>query len=122
MHSTNLNTAQLRARMAEIGADQGLSIRTWARNGTEQPPRIVLCTTYRPEPALAVLRAARDGRLRTPIVALSANVMAHQVAEYRAAGMDAVVGKPFEAERLWATVAELTGGGAEAAEPRAAAG
>jgi signal transduction histidine kinase/CheY-like chemotaxis protein len=50
-------------------------------------------------------------RPRTPIVALSANVMAHQVAEYRAAGMDAVVGKPFEAELLWTTVAEL------AAEP-----
>jgi len=56
---------------------------------------------------------AREGRLRTPIVALSANVMAHQVAEYRAAGMDAVVGKPFEAEALWATVAELAGGGTE---------
>ncbi|MDB5444806.1 MAG: hypothetical protein JWQ97_123, partial [Phenylobacterium sp.] len=41
------------------------------------------------------------------IIALSANVMAHQTAEYRAAGMDAVVGKPFEAEALWAAVAEL---------------
>jgi signal transduction histidine kinase/CheY-like chemotaxis protein len=50
---------------------------------------------------------ARANRRRTPIVALSANVMAHQVAEYRAAGMDAVVGKPFEAELLWSTVAEL---------------
>ncbi|CAN7423904.1 ATP-binding protein [Phenylobacterium sp. LjRoot225] len=50
---------------------------------------------------------AREGRPRTPIIALSANVMAHQVAEYRAAGMDAVVGKPFEAEALWSAVAEL---------------
>jgi signal transduction histidine kinase/CheY-like chemotaxis protein len=63
---------------------------------------------------------ARTGRPRTPIIALSANVMAHQVAEYRAAGMDAVVGKPFEAEALWAAVAELAapdalGGGAEMA-------
>jgi signal transduction histidine kinase/CheY-like chemotaxis protein len=49
----------------------------------------------------------REGRPRTPIIALSANVMAHQVAEYRAVGMDAVVGKPFEAEALWSAVAEL---------------
>ena len=48
----------------------------------------------------------REGRRRTPIIALSANVMAHQVAEYRAAGMDDVVGKPFEAEALWAAVAD----------------
>ena len=65
--------AQLRARMAEIGAEQGLSIRTWARNGTGQPPRIALCTTYRPEPAQAVLQAVRDGRLRATPVALLGN-------------------------------------------------
>jgi len=53
------------------------------------------------------LLEAREGRPRTPIIALSANVMAHQVAEYRAAGMDGVVGKPFEAEALWSAVAEL---------------
>jgi signal transduction histidine kinase len=67
---------------------------------------------------------AREGRSRTPIIALSANVMAHQVAEYRAAGMDAVVGKPFEAEALWSAVAELVLGeqdGVEAAEAFAAA-
>jgi formyltetrahydrofolate deformylase len=64
--------AELRARMAEIGADKGLSIRTWARNETE-PPRIVLCTTYRPEPAQAVLQAVRDGRLRSKPVALLGN-------------------------------------------------
>ena len=59
---------------------------------------------------------ARERRPRTPIIALSANVMAHQVAEYRAVGMDAVVGKPFEAEALWSAVAELVlteDGGAE---------
>jgi len=50
---------------------------------------------------------AREGRTRTPIIALSANVMAHQVAEYRTAGMDQVVGKPYEAEALWAAVADL---------------
>jgi signal transduction histidine kinase/CheY-like chemotaxis protein len=55
-----------------------------------------------------------EGRTRTPIVALSANVMAHQTAEYRACGMDAVVGKPFEVEALWGAIVGLTAG-AEAA-------
>jgi signal transduction histidine kinase/CheY-like chemotaxis protein len=65
---------------------------------------------------------AREGRVRTPIIALSANVMAHQVAEYRAAGMDKVVGKPFEAEALWSAVAELAlmDDGAEAEAERLA--
>jgi signal transduction histidine kinase/ActR/RegA family two-component response regulator len=44
-----------------------------------------------------------DGAV-TPIVALSANVMTHQIAEYLAAGMDDVVPKPVEAERLFAAV------------------
>jgi signal transduction histidine kinase len=64
---------------------------------------------------------AREGRRRTPIVALTANVMAHQVAEYLAVGMDAVVGKPYEAEVLWATIAELASGGTEEAASTAAA-
>ncbi|MBW3543341.1 MAG: formyltetrahydrofolate deformylase [Planctomycetes bacterium] len=54
----------LRERMNEIGRLKGLSIRTWSRDEHARKPRIALCTTYRPEPALAVLRAVRDGRLK----------------------------------------------------------
>src|SRR5262249_44942840 len=43
---------------------------------------------------------AESGRARTPIVALTANVMAHQIDAYRAAGVDEVVGKPLETGRL----------------------
>jgi len=42
----------------------------------------------------------RQERLRTPILALTANVMRHQVAAYEAAGMDGHVAKPFEAGAL----------------------
>lgn len=41
-------------------------------------------------------REAALSRTRTPIVALTANVMTHQVAEYLAAGMDAVAAKPLQ--------------------------
>jgi PAS domain S-box-containing protein len=55
------------------------------------------------------LEAARQ-RVPTPILALSANVMAHQVAEYHAAGMDGVVEKPIDIAVLFATInAALSG-------------
>jgi PAS domain S-box-containing protein len=44
---------------------------------------------------------AANGRGRTPIVALTANAMSHQVAEYAAAGMDDHVAKPIDAARLF---------------------
>lgn len=47
------------------------------------------------------LRELETGRKRTPIIALTANVMAHQVSAYHAAGMDRVVAKPIEASALF---------------------
>jgi signal transduction histidine kinase/CheY-like chemotaxis protein len=49
-------------------------------------------------------REKLSGRPRTPIIALTANAMSHQVGEYLAAGMDAHVAKPIEAERLYAAL------------------
>jgi signal transduction histidine kinase/ActR/RegA family two-component response regulator len=43
---------------------------------------------------------ARLGLTRTPIIALTANALSHQVAEYVACGMDQVVAKPIEVARL----------------------
>ena len=40
-------------------------------------------------------REAETGRRRTPIIALTANVMSDQVAAYLAAGMDGFVAKPI---------------------------
>lgn len=50
------------------------------------------------------LREAETGRPRTPILAVTANAMAHQMVEYEAAGMDGVVAKPIEATRLFAAM------------------
>ena len=56
--------------------------------------------------ATGVIRAREkaEGRARTPIVALTANAMAHQVLEYKSAGMDDFVAKPIEASRLYTVV------------------
>jgi PAS domain S-box-containing protein len=45
-----------------------------------------------------------QGRPRTPIIALTANAMAHQVNEYRDVGMDGFVAKPIEVTRLFAAL------------------
>jgi signal transduction histidine kinase len=49
-------------------------------------------------------REAELGARRTPIVAVSANVMNHQIAEYLEAGMDGVVSKPVQAEVLYGAI------------------
>ena len=49
-------------------------------------------------------REAATGRDRTPIVALSANAMSHQVASYLEAGMDGHLAKPIEIARLFEVV------------------
>ena len=46
-------------------------------------------------------RERQTGRRRTPIIALTANAMTHQVADYLAAGMDGFVAKPIEVSRLF---------------------
>jgi signal transduction histidine kinase/AmiR/NasT family two-component response regulator len=53
-------------------------------------------------------REKESGRARTPIIALTANAMIHQMDEYRAAGMDAFVAKPIEVAQLFAAIAEVT--------------
>ncbi|MDO9246071.1 MAG: ATP-binding protein [Phenylobacterium sp.] len=61
-------------------------------------------------------RERETGCARIPIVALTANVMTHQVADYRAAGMDDYVAKPINFERLYAALMQAL---APASEPAA---
>jgi CheY-like chemotaxis protein len=49
-------------------------------------------------------RETQTGRARTPILALTANAMTHQVADYMAAGMDGHVAKPIEARLLFSAL------------------
>lgn len=65
--------AVLRERMRSIGELKGLTIRVWGREENAGPPKIALCTTYRPEPALAVLRDIRDKRLAASVPVIIGN-------------------------------------------------
>ena len=75
--------------------------------------------------AAGLIRAEESatGRARTPIVALTANVMSHQLDDYRVAGMDEVVAKPIEVASLLRAMAAVMvddGNGAAAAGSAAA--
>jgi len=59
-------------------------------------------------------RERETGRARTPIIALTANAMTHQLESYRAAGMESAVAKPIRVEELFAAIAQATDPGARA--------
>ena len=116
-----VNQLVLRTLLAQVGveptivADGRAAVEAWGR----EPWDLILMDVQMPVmdgPAAArAIRAAEaaGGRPRTPIVALTANAMAHQVAEYAAAGMDGHVAKPIEAAALYAALqlADVEDGG-----------
>jgi CheY-like chemotaxis protein len=57
------------------------------------------------------IRALPGPAARSPIIALTANVMAHQRASYRAAGMDGVAAKPISPAALVAEIVRLSQAG-----------
>ena len=61
-------------------------------------------------------REAETGRARTPIVAVTANAMTHQLTEYMAAGMDGVVAKPVEITTLFGVMEQALVGDAPQAD------
>ncbi len=64
--------ATVRSALMEIGQIKKLSIRVWSPEERSRP-RIAICTTYRPEPALAVLRAIRDGQISAEVPVMLGN-------------------------------------------------
>lgn len=54
----------VRKALVEIGEMKSLSIRVWSPEERADKPRIAICTTYRQEPPLALLRAIRDGQIK----------------------------------------------------------
>jgi len=65
--------APLRAALTEIGQLKGLSVRVWSSEERAARPRLAICTTYRHEPPLALLRAIRDGQIRAEAAVMIGN-------------------------------------------------
>ena len=86
--------------------DGRMALEAWARERFD----LILMDIQMPEmdgvaATREIRRRERDGHTgRTPIIAVSANAMKHQVAEYLSAGMDAHLAKPIQIDRLYATL------------------
>lgn len=63
----------LRQAVTEIGKLKNLSIRVWSPEERAQRPRLAICVTYRPEPALALLRAIRDRQVKAEVAVMIGN-------------------------------------------------
>ena len=65
--------------------------------------------------ATATIRAreVETGRARTPIIAVTANVMPHQALQYEAAGMDDLVAKPINVQALYEALQRALEGACE---------
>jgi len=100
----------------EIVGDGRAAVEAWER----EPWDVILMDVQMPvmdgptATALIRTRERSEGRARTPIVALTANAMPHQIAEYLQSGMDAFVGKPIEAQRLYEALQTAVDGSAGA--------
>jgi PAS domain S-box-containing protein len=107
-----MNQLVLRTLLEQIGVEPVMvsngreAVAAWAR----EPWDLILMDVQMPEmdgpTATGVIRAREraEGRGRTPIVALTANAMSHQVTEYLQSGMDDFVAKPIEAGRLYTVI------------------
>ena len=67
------NLSVLKQELAAIGRDKGLSVRVWSPDERRERPKLAICTTIRPEPALALLRAIRDGRIKAEAAVMLGN-------------------------------------------------
>jgi signal transduction histidine kinase/AmiR/NasT family two-component response regulator len=116
--STILDIFGAEVRIVENGR---LVVEAWAHGEQD----VILMDIQMPEmDGIAATREIRraeaeSGRIRTPIIALSANAMAHQVEEYMAAGMDGHVSKPIELGKLHAAL-EMALAARQASEEMAA--
>ncbi|MGA0606753.1 ATP-binding protein [Phenylobacterium sp. VNQ135] len=104
-----MNQLVLKTLLAQVGVEPVIvpdgreAVAAWER----EPWDVILMDIQMPVmdgPTATALIRTREVALRrprTPIVALTANAMSHQVAEYLEAGMDGYVAKPIEAARLY---------------------
>lgn len=63
----------LRRELLDIGRAKHLSVRVWSPEERAGRPRLAICVTYRPEPALALLRGIRDGQVRADAAVMISN-------------------------------------------------
>ena len=113
----SVNQLVLKTLLHQIGVDLTVvddgeqAVAAWER----EPWDVILMDVQMPRldgPGAVRLirqREAVTGRPRTPIIALTANVMTHQVNQYLADGMDGCVAKPIQVSALLEALAAVGG-------------
>jgi CheY-like chemotaxis protein len=102
-----LSQAGIIPHIVENGAE---AVEAWREGAVDGPWDLILMDVQMPvmdgPTAARAIRAeeAATGRSPVPIVALTANVMTHQIEDYRDAGMDTFVAKPIQVEALLAGI------------------
>ena len=124
-----VNQLVLRTLLGQIGIEPTIvgdgrqALEAWRRESWD----LILMDVQMPEmdglAATAAIRAEEReaGRRRTPIVALTADALAHQTAACRAHGMDGHIAKPIEARRLFEALSLALSGPSESGQAVAAA-
>ena len=112
-----VNQLVVRTLLHQIGVDLVLvengaaAVEAWKADSFDA----ILMDIQMPEmDGMSATAAIRDieaatGRPRTPIIALTANVMTHQVEQYRRVGMDDCVAKPVDLKTLCKALEDATG-------------
>jgi signal transduction histidine kinase/ActR/RegA family two-component response regulator len=110
-----VNQLVLKTLLAQVGIDPVVvgdgqqALEAWASGAYDLILMDVQMPVMDGQAACEAIRAAEaadPARPRTPIVALTANAMQHQVAQYLAAGFDGHVAKPIDAGRLYEAITE----------------
>jgi PAS domain S-box-containing protein len=124
----NVNQLVLKTLLNQAGVEPVLvgdgraAVDAWARASWDLILMDVEMPVMNGPAAAAEIRAREkaEGRRRTPIIALTANAMEGQVAQYLAAGMDGHVSKPIAAGRLFAALEAALAAGGDAGATHAA--
>jgi len=107
-----MNQLVLRTLLMQVGIEPRMvangeeAVEAWERANWDLILMDVQMPVMDGPTATRAIREAEQagGRPRTPIIALTANAMAHHAEEYTAAGMDAVASKPINLPVLLATI------------------
>ncbi|WP_158915159.1 ATP-binding protein [Caulobacter sp. S45] len=109
-----VNQLVLRTLLTQVGIEPVIvengvqAVEAWARADWD----VILMDVQMPQmdgpTATREIRAREliQGRVRTPIIAFTANAMAHQISAYREVGMDGFVAKPVETAKLFRAIEE----------------
>jgi CheY-like chemotaxis protein len=123
------NQLVLKTVLATFGLDVDVvpdgrqAVEAWSRGGYDLILMDIQMPVMDGVSATRAIRSAeaQGGLRRTPIIALSANAMLHQVKEYLAAGMDMHVAKPIQLGKLQEALESVLSSQASAEEEGQAA-